>query len=327
MKKILSLSLIFALFWIPSLRAKADDCFEKSVERYLVVGFDDAAQNTDVIAVISYHHATHRLTILQIPRDTYYRFGNGQNKLNQLYPHLLSGSTQKDAKKEAMHALTQAVSSMLGVTIDRYVGVSITEFEEMIDRIGGVPMAIDRDISYTESGSEERILLPKGFHVLNGRQASAFVRYRIGYPTADIGRIDAQKAFVSALLRKFGTGLSYRTVVSILAELRDGTVSDLPLALALRCGLRFVTSYSKTDIRYLTLPGEACLYRGISYYVVNRTSCEEAISKWLCFDAARPQFDMQHAFVLESAESIAEIYHRNSVPYVVYTDADLRLGS
>ncbi len=326
MKRILSLSLAFAIFLMPSLRARAASPSE-SVERYLVVGFDLAAENTDVIAVVTYQHSMHRLTLLQIPRDTYYDFGGGQNKLNQLYPYVLAGRDGKAAREEAMRALRDAVSSMLGVPIDRFVGVSVDDFAHMIDHIGGVPVTLDREIAYRDEEDGVLHSLGPGRHLLTGKQAEAFVRYRIGYPTGDLGRIDAQKAFISALFQKFGNGLTVRSIFSILSEFRGKTVTDLPLSLALRCGLRFVTSYKKTDIRYLTLPGEPCVHRGISYYVASRASCEAAIEKWVCFSGARQTFDGAERLNLPSAPQISEIYNRSSVSYRVYTDAELHLGS
>ena len=327
MKKILSLSLAFAIFLIPSLKARSAPAESSKIERYLGVGFDDAAQNTDVIAVVTYDHFGNRLTILQIPRDTYYRFGGCQNKINQLYPHLLAGRTDKASKETAMRALVAAISSMLGVQIDSYLGVSVSDFEKLIDAMGGVSIFLEQPISYMDSESGESLVLHSGTHLLTGRQSSAFVRYRVGYPRGDLGRIDAQKTFISAMLAKFADGMPLSALPSLFSTFRDHAVTDISIPHAFRCGLRFVSSYKRTDIRYLTLPGEPCMHKGISYYVVNRASAGEAISSWLCFDADKPDIDPDSLLFSESAAPIFEIYHRNSIPYFVYTDAELQHGS
>ncbi len=324
MKRILAISLAFAIFLVPTVRPRAS-LSNGSVDRYLVVGFDDAAENTDVIALVSYQPSSNRLTLLQIPRDTYYDFGGVQNKINQLYPYVLAGRDGKAAREEAMMALRDAVSSVLGVSIDRYVAVSIDGFTAMIDRIGGVEMKLDREISFRDEETGELHSLGAGGHLLKGKEASAFVRYRLGYASGDLGRLDAQKVFISALLRKFGSGLSAPTIISILSGLRPGVVTDLSLPHALRLGIRFASHYKKTDIRYLTLPGEPCIYRGISYYVANRASSAEAISTLVCFSRSRPTFDPSGRLVLRSSREISEIYDRSSIDYRVYTDAELRL--
>ena len=326
MKRILTLSLAFAIFLIPSLHPYASGK-SSAIERYLVVGFDDAAQNTDVVAVVSYQHGSNRLSLLQIPRDTYYEFGGVQCKLNQLFPYVLAGRDSKAAREEAMRVLSSAVSSFLGVPINSFVGVSIADFASMIDAIGGVPMFLDREITYRDEETGELVRLPSGERLLSGKEASAFVRYRIGYSGGDLARIDAQKVFISALLRKFGSGLSISTLLKILSQLRSGTVTDIPISLAIRCGLRFLRSYSKTDIRYLTLPGEHCMHGGISYYVANRACCETAVSEQLCFSESRPTFDPESKLLMATDTNMTEIYRRESVPYHVYTDAELRLDS
>ena len=52
---------------------------------YLIAGFDDAAENTDVLFTIGYEKSTNTTKIAQIPRDTYVNFGASQNKINQYF--------------------------------------------------------------------------------------------------------------------------------------------------------------------------------------------------------------------------------------------------
>ena len=326
MKRILSLSLAFAILFFPTFRADAR-AQASPIVRYLILGFDDAAANTDAIAVVSYHSETNRLSILQIPRDTYCRFGGEQNKLNQLYPHVLSGRSDKQARQEAAQVLCATVSSILGVAIDYYVGVSIADFSRMIDLLGGVEVTLARDLVYRDDESGELVTLAKGKRVLSGKDSAAFVRYRVGYVNADLGRIDAQKLFVSAFLQKFCGGVSFRSLSSILMTLHESAVTNMSVPYALRIGLQFVSSYRKTEIWYLTLPGEPCMYRQISYFIANRASASEAVQSYLCFSHRESDFDPKQQLVLDSSPKISEIYRRNSVSYRVYTDAELRLGS
>ena len=326
MKKILALSLAFAIFFVPRFHAGAYES-DDAVEHYLIVGFDAAAQNTDVIAVVSFLPSVRKLTFLQIPRDTYYDFGGVQNKLNQLYPFVLAGRKDKAAKEEAMDTLRDAVSAMLGVRIDRYVGVAIDDFSAMVDLIGGLPVKLKRDLVYSDQKSGEKKVLSAGEQILNGSAALAFIRYRAGYASGDLGRLDAQKTFISALLSKLASGSSLRGIVLSCLELRESCVTDFPLFQALRFGKRFLSEYSSLDIRYLTLPGEPCMHGGISYYVANKRSSEEAIRSFLCFGTASPDFDAERRLVYPKSSVIMEIYSRNAVNYHVYTDTELRLGS
>lgn len=294
------------------------------IDRYLVVGMDDAASNTDVMAVISYSHADRAVTVLQIPRDTYYFFGGEQNKLNQLYPHLLGGRDTRAAKELAMKGLASAVSSLLGVSVSTYIAVSLSDFSLMIDRIGGVPMRLPIEITYRDEESGETVVLPRGVHTLSGKAASAFVRYRAGYATGDLGRIDAQKLFISSLFAKLASGITPRTMTSVFGSVRRSLITNLTLPEAISCGICFMRRYKGTQIHYLTLPGAAAFANGISYYSVCRTSASEAVEKWLLFEKGKADIDVGGKGLARDIPPLAEIYHRKAVHYRVYTDAELK---
>ncbi len=321
-RRTLALSAILALL-LPFLRIGVA-AKSPQIDRYLVVGVDDVASNTDVMAVISYSRADSTVTVLQIPRDTYYYFGGGQNKLNQLYPHLLGGKSTRAAKELAMKGLASAVSELLGVRVSTYIAVSLSDFSLMIDRIGGVPMRLPIEITYRDGESGESVVLPRGNQILSGRAAAAFVRYRAGYATGDLGRIDAQKLFISALFAKLASGLTPRTMTSVFGSVRKSLVTNLTLPEAISCGMRFMRRYDRTQIHYLTVPGEAAFANGISYYSICRASAAEAIEKWLLFGKGSADIDSSECGLARDSLPLAEIYHRESVPYRVYTDAELK---
>ena len=86
MKKIFVILLIAVL--LPAVLVSCSPKTENASGRYkqdkyvyLVVGFDEAAENTDVIFTMSYDTKTNTAYVAQIPRDTYYKFGNGQKHI------------------------------------------------------------------------------------------------------------------------------------------------------------------------------------------------------------------------------------------------------
>ncbi len=319
--RILSLCLLIA-FLLPIFPLRTDAAANTPVH-YLAVGIDDAASNTDVIAVISYDPHGNRVTVLQIPRDTYYCFGGVQNKLNQLYPHLLAGRDTRTAKEMAMKGLASAVTALLGVRINAYVAVSISDFSEAIDRLGGVPMHLPIDVGYFDESTGEEVVLKAGEHLLSGKAATAFVRHRASYPTGDLGRIDAQKLFLSAFFARLASRLSLRTMTSVFGGIRTSLITNLTLPEAIKCGTRFVKGYTSTEIRYLTLPGAPALHDGISYYGISQPSVEEAIEKYLLFGSGQAQIDPSCTALHTNSPSLSEIY-RKRIDYRVYTDTELR---
>ena len=62
---------------------KASANYNKDKYVFLVAGFDEAAENTDVLFTVSYDADKSEARVAQIPRDTYFAFGKVQNKINQ----------------------------------------------------------------------------------------------------------------------------------------------------------------------------------------------------------------------------------------------------
>lgn len=327
MKKTMRLFALLILFCIFASAVPVSASRRADVSSYLVVGFDDANANTDVMAVVTYDHVQKRVSVLQIPRDTYYCFGGVQNKLNQLYPYTLGSSQNQKDKKRAMRALTDAISDFLGIEIDGYIGVSIDAFARVIDRVGGISIILPQGISFRDSDSGEPIELSQGEHLLDGKTATQFVRYRIGYPRGDLDRIDAQKIFISALLHKFGECFGIRMLTTVFREFYQSMVTDITFTEALRCAIRFARHFGESEIHYLTLPGEAARIGGDSgvwYYSVNRDAAADALCKWVVRDASiKIEFDRSKRLRCKESPRLSEIYDRKSFGYRVYSDEEL----
>ena len=67
---------------------KATADYEKDKYVFLVAGFDDAAENTDVLFTVSYDAKSSEVRVAKIPRDTYFAFGKVQNRASHFGNHL-----------------------------------------------------------------------------------------------------------------------------------------------------------------------------------------------------------------------------------------------
>jgi LCP family protein required for cell wall assembly len=94
--------------------------------------------------------------------------------------------------------LVATVQELTGVTIDHYVQVDFTGFQEMVDALGGIQVCLPEAAKEKLSGID----LPAGKSVVQGEQALAFVRQRQGLPRGDIDRIARQQQFLGAIVRK-----------------------------------------------------------------------------------------------------------------------------
>lgn len=166
---------------------------EPSLITFMLLGVDAhdmeqprASVRSDVIMVGTINIHDKQIRLLSIPRDTYVEIpGRGMDKINHAFA--FGGGTRKNTGVW----LTEAtVCSFLGLErIDYHVLVDMNSVPKLVDAIGGVEIDV-----------EIRSTLPKGKHVLNGRQAITYLRWRYGDPMGDVGRVARQQEFLYALL-------------------------------------------------------------------------------------------------------------------------------
>lgn len=284
----------------------------------LLCGIDSAAENTDVMMILSCDFSDERASVLQIPRDTMVNTGNGVCKINHLYPSYLS--LTKD-KKRAAEMLCKFTEDNFGIKTDRYVIITTDALAKIVDRIGGVEIDVPEDMYYKDEEQNLEIDIRAGKHTLNGDEAVKFVRYRKGYATGDLGRIDAQKVFLSALLNRLktlGTVRAAAAAMSVIGEVTtDIGVSDI----GVYTGAMRIPG---DRINAVTMPGEAVRYDGDSgqwYYVLNKKACAELINSEIGEDK-RNVFDKNEAFNDKTRMHISNIYGDKNFKYKKYTLSD-----
>ena len=149
------------------------------------VGFDEGTLNSDSIMLL--HLGSGRPVLISIPRDSYVDIpGHGWNKMNAALAY--GGAS----------LLIQTVENATGLKIDHYMGIGFGGLVAVVNQIGGVQICLKTGIHDSYSG----VNLSAGCHNLDGDQALAFVRDRHSFATEDLQRIQDQRAFLSALLKK-----------------------------------------------------------------------------------------------------------------------------
>lgn len=320
MKKWISLLLCIALLTISSCvgRTSDADATALAVESFLLLGLDDAAENSDVIAIVSYHHAEHRLSFLQIPRDTYYEFSSGQNKLNQLY----ATYRQTQSKEDATRRVAEELSRLFGIPLVGYVAITTRGLRSAVDAIGGVDLSLPEDITVYDEYGENPMHLSKGTHHLDGARSERFVRFRRGYAMGDLGRLDAQKIFFSALLSKVRDGVRFEQIPPILMALRGEIVMGGEGMRLTPESFRLFSRISGASISYITMPGESTTGQtGVSYYVINRRCAMDVLTRYLC--AERSAFDPNERLYKKNETSFRNIYFDKNMGYREYTEDNL----
>ena len=303
------LSLPVFNFSVQMVSAAAD----RDIYSYLIIGLDDAGENTDVLCIASYNGYENDISVIQIPRDTYYESGFYQNKLNQVYAgERLNGKSEE----EALLSLKNAVADVLGIAIEGYVALDAEAFVDFVDGIGGVYVDIPEGYDHISKFQSIGIDLIEGVNLLNGNDALKFVRYRQGYIQGDLARLDTQKLFFDGL---FTTLRQYLTKVDVftLISLNKGLKINLSLPEFAVMIIKHLLKFKEVTFTTLTMPGQAFKHANeLWYYIINRPASEQVIERFLW---KNKELDEYVKLVNLQDEIAKGIYYDTNITFDIFT--------
>lgn len=292
-----------------------------SAATFLLLGVDSAASNSDVVVLARYDTDKNQVVLMQLPRDMYIEGEEASPKLNHIYAVCRANGMNE---KEALEYTRSRLSAALSVPIHGALCLDLSTFSSIVDAVGGIPITVPFDMTYSDPAQGLSIMLKKGETVLDGKTAEQFVRYRSGYTEGDIGRLDAQKLFFAAALDHITKKISVPEALALALRFSDDISFSgekeafLPLIGAL---LRDRTSLS---IYFLSIPGEAIEADRTWYYVINREAVCEVLNRFYTPNEHlnRDTFDKEGRFYKES-DQFLNIYFSAGMPYRVYTAEDI----
>ena len=158
-----------------------------------------AGGRSDTMLLVHISKARDAAFIVSLPRDT----------LVTIPAHISSsdGKTMIPARAGKLNSafafggaplLIQTIEAKTQMQIDHYVEVSFAGFTGIVDALGGIQVCSKVAINDPKS----HLVMSAGTHVLDGIEALKYVRTRDFDGRGDIGRMERQQQFVSAVLRK-----------------------------------------------------------------------------------------------------------------------------
>ncbi len=142
---------------------------------------------SDVNIVISVNPKTHKVLMVNIPRDYYVD---------------LAGYNAKDKLTHAgiygIDTSIKTVENILDIKINYYVKVNYNALIKVVDALGGVDVYSNYDFHSTELFYS----FHKGYNKVNGKQALDFVRTRKAFQDGDRVRGENQEAMIKAIIDK-----------------------------------------------------------------------------------------------------------------------------
>ena len=224
----------------------------------LVMGIDTASgwkARSDSINLIRVDFSNNRMGILAIPRDTLaYIPGYGQDKIN--HAHMFGGPE--------LSCLT--VSKFLRIPVHYYVEVNFPLFIDLVDRIGGITLDVEKPLYYDDYAANLHVNLRSGPQRLSGYQVMGYVRFRHDN-TSDWGRIDRQHKFFQALIREISKPSNLWKTPIIAYGLTSNIRTNLGSMQALKIAMSASSIYRSGRVDTGVIPGgDAKLSRG--YYML-----------------------------------------------------------
>ena len=245
---------------------------KEGVSTILLAGMDQGGMRTDTLMLLSVNRTTRRLSLVSLPRDTLINGSYSVPKLNSVYAANNGGS-------EGVEMLLTRVGEIVGFIPDGYILIQLDAFVELVDALGGVTFDVPVDMYYNDPSQGLYIDLAAGVQTLTGKEAMGVARYRSGYADADLGRVQVQRALLSAILDQAVSVQGVAKSPQLLNILLQHTDTDLTAAHFLWLAESLLLA-DRSQIDTVTLPGSARYIGGVSYYVLDPASVVQTVNTY-----------------------------------------------
>ena len=239
----------------------------------LVAGTDEGGYRTDSMMLVNVNRTEKTIHLVSIPRDTLIFCEYSVPKINSAYGWAGGGEA-------GIQELLLRVSEVIGFEPDGYAVVDLSVFGQLVDLMGGITFDVPVDMHYSDPTQGLNIDLQAGKQHLNGEQAMQVARFRSGYATADLGRIEVQRSLVSAALRQWVSPKGALHLSKAVKLVLEHTNTNLTKANLLWLAESFLLC-GRSEISSATLPGYAANFTSGSYYVLDAGGVADIVNRYL----------------------------------------------
>jgi len=214
-----------------------------------------AGARSDTMLLVHISKARDRATIISIPRDSLVVIPEHQSSLyKDRTVAAANGKINAAFAWGGAPLLIQTIENETGVRIDHYIEIGFAGFAGIVDSLGGIEVCSKKDIDDPQS----HLVMSAGVHTLNGVEALKYVRTRDFDGMGDLGRMQRQQQFMSAVLRKVTSSgvllnpvkvinLFNAAIATVKTDLQLNTSDLITLAKQLK-------NLSASKVRTLTIP-------------------------------------------------------------------------
>jgi LCP family protein required for cell wall assembly len=221
---------------------------------------------SDTILVAHLDPIRNSFCVLSIPRDTQVKIPGyrGVQKIN--------GANALGGPRLVM----DTIESFLGIHIDHYVVLNVQGLVDLVDELGGITVEIPKRMRYVDHSAKLNIDLQPGPHLLSGREAMGFVRFRHD-ELGDIGRVQRQELFLRAVQQKALDPMSWAKVPKLLSIAQSYVLTDMNTAQLMQLAT-FARAVPKDNQQMVLLPGH---FTGTGDWGVDDADVQTVVSRLL----------------------------------------------
>ena len=248
----------------------------KNVVNILAIGVDESETRSDTVILLSLNMKSKEVSMMSIPRDTRVKYNGMYDKLTHLFSYDSTGQLTLDTVKQ-----------VTGADINYMAIVNFDGFSKAIDELGGVYIDVPDlgrgGMYYEDPVQDLSIALKAGYQLLDGEQAEVFVRFRKGYANADLGRIEAQRYFLSELVNQKLKPKYIVKIPAVFDAIKEDVKTNYSCMDVFSQLIRMIGMDSKSINSY-SLPGEAGMastrYGTLSCYLYDEDETQELVKNY-----------------------------------------------
>ena len=194
----------------------------------LVIGYDHRAgaegnrpSLSDTLMLIRADPASKSISLLSFPRDLDVPLYCGNSPHDNVGHVVATDRINSAYARCGPKGTVLTVRHLTGLPINYLITVNFHGFKEVVDKLGGVWMDVDRRYYNKNTGSYlndyANINLQPGYQRLTGQQALDFVRFR--HTDSDLTRVARQQEFVRAFRDQVAGSFSFTKLPSLVSSI------------------------------------------------------------------------------------------------------------
>jgi LCP family protein required for cell wall assembly len=245
-----------------------------------------APSRSDTIMLIRADPRVGTISLLSLPRDMY-------------VPIHCPGRAVFDAKINAAYAYCgpagtlATVKALTGLEINYLIAVNFRGFMQIVDKLGGVYVDVDRRYLNSQSGPNgyATINLLPGYQLLDGGNALDFVRFR--HTDSDLYRVARQQLFVKAMKARIASSVSLSFLALKMPQVVQAITSNTEVAQGGGASISARTVLSYAFFAYGLKPGHVFQAKiegleGYSDLTTSQQNIDTAVQQFLHPDLRSP---------------------------------------